>query len=66
MANHDDSLTVRLSKADKGDFKDTCEQFKVLPTNMLREMIVAFNEGHLTIRIPKTQLLTLKGVHHVN
>ena len=66
MVQYDDSLPIRITKADKTDFKDTCEQFQIHPANMLREMIAAFNDGRLTIKIPKTQMLTLKGVHHVD
>lgn len=66
MATHNDSLFIRLKDTDKANFKKKCKGFPVESADMLREMIVAFNENRLTIEVPKNQMLILKGVHHVN
>lgn len=62
----DDYLGLRLPAKDKHAFNDRCATFSRQPQEMLREMIVAFNEGRLTITVPKTQLNILKGIHHVD
>lgn len=66
MGLQDDTLSIRLNSFDKTDFMVVCRQYKVEPADMLREMIVALNDRRLTIKISKSQLLTIKGVHHAD
>lgn len=60
------TIFVRIDETVKQDFFNRCVDYKVPHPEMLREMIVAFNENRLTISIPPTQLRIIKGIHHVD
>lgn len=58
--NKSDILYVRISEEDKQDFLDKCQQdFNRSPSDMVREMIKAFNENRLTIQPTEAE----KGVY---
>lgn len=64
----DDAIHLRISQEDKEAFIARCEEYEITYPDMLREMIQAFTNGNLSIRVPKNQVKTLilKGIHHVD
>lgn len=66
MALFDATFPLRLRGTDKDRLKDTCDRFKMDPADLVREMIVAVNEGRLKISVPEDQLLIIKGLHYVD
>jgi len=53
MANktpYNQMLHLRLNEDDKKDFENRCSQMGRLHSEVLREMIVAFNDKRLTIK----------------
>lgn len=49
----DDRMTIRIAKGSKKTFTKKCVKHKREATDVLREMIDAFNEGRLRITPPK-------------
>lgn len=58
------TLAARVDPETKKAFFGRCEQYQKNPSDMLREIVVAFNEGRLTISVSSTQLNTIKGLHN--
>lgn len=56
-------IDLRISEEDKKTFIERCKKYDRPWPDMLREMIDAFNNGKLTITVPKTKLNLMKGVH---
>lgn len=49
----DERMTIRITKGSKESFIKKCEKHNREATDVLREMITAFNEGRLKIKVPK-------------
>lgn len=62
----DDKLNLRIAAEDKDNFLATCTRFGVPYQDILREMIVAVNEGRLAIHVTPDKLNLIKGLHHVS
>lgn len=60
------TIAARVEPEVKDAFNVRCQGFGTSPSDMLREMVVAFNEGRLRITVPKSQTKLLKGLHYVN
>ena len=57
------TLAFRISDEEKAIFMETCGNYDRQWSDMLREIIAAFNAGKLTITVPKSKLNTIKGLH---
>lgn len=68
MANSgfDVRIDLRISEEDKDNFIHLCSKYDRPWPDMLREIIVAFNNRKLTISVPKTKINLMKGVHRAN
>lgn len=62
----DARLDVRINVKDRETFIRRCIKCGVSNNEMLREMVIAFNENRLKITIPPNKLNLLKGIYNVN
>lgn len=61
----DVQFAVRLTEIDKRNLIDRCKEFDREPSAVVREMILAFNSGKLTITVGKKHPNFMTGVHRV-
>ena len=61
----DARIDLRISEKNKSNFIQLCNKYEKPWPDMLREMIVAFNNKKLIISVPESKINLMKGVHRV-
>lgn len=59
----DATLSVRMEVEEKQRFQERCEQYHRAPQELLREIIVAFNDGRLKITPTQNQTNQMKDLY---